>query len=101
MCGIAGIIHRGGNSASVGSELTSMLQALRHRGPDSTGFALYGAQEPGRLIMRFKIAEGADLGTGLAVREDLQKRKAEVDRIIRKLDAKIVSRLADGFESPL
>ncbi len=94
MCGIAGIIHRGGNSASVGSELTSMLQALRHRGPDSTGFALYGAQEPGRLIMRFKIAEGADLGTGLAVREDLQKRKAEVDRIIRKLDAKIISEAA-------
>ena len=40
MCGIAGLIHRG-KSADVGSELTSMLQALKHRGPDSTGFALY------------------------------------------------------------
>ena len=35
MCGIAGLIHRG-KSADVGSELTSMLQALKHRGPDST-----------------------------------------------------------------
>ena len=91
MCGIAGIIHRGGNGASVGSELTSMLQALRHRGPDSTGFALYGAPQSGRLIMRFKIAEGADLGTGLAISEELQERKAEVDRRIRKLGAKVIS----------
>jgi hypothetical protein len=91
MCGIAGIIHHGKKSASVGSELTSMLQSLRHRGPDSTGFALYGAAVPGRLIMRFKIAEGADLGTSLAINEELQERKAEVDRRIRKLDVKTIS----------
>ena len=42
MCGIAGLIHRGSN-ADIGSQMTSMLQALKHRGPDSTGFALYGA----------------------------------------------------------
>jgi len=40
MCGIAGLIHRG-KSSDVGSEMTSMLQSLKHRGPDSTGFALY------------------------------------------------------------
>jgi glutamate synthase domain-containing protein 1 len=68
-----------------------MLQSLRHRGSDSTGFALYGASAPGRLIMRFKIAEGADLGTSLAIRKELQERKAEVDRRIRELDAKIIS----------
>ena len=39
MCGIAGIIHRGG-TADIGQEMTAMLQALKHRGPDSTGFAL-------------------------------------------------------------
>jgi glutamate synthase domain-containing protein 1 len=42
MCGIAGIIHRNGSSP-IGEEMTSMLQAMKHRGPDSTGFALYGA----------------------------------------------------------
>ena len=41
MCGIAGLIHRKGTS-NVGQEMTSMLQALKHRGPDSTGFAMYG-----------------------------------------------------------
>ncbi len=42
MCGIAGLIHRDG-AATVGKEMTAMLQSLRHRGPDSTGFAIYGA----------------------------------------------------------
>ena len=36
MCGIAGLIHRG-KTSNVGSELQQMLQALKHRGPDSTG----------------------------------------------------------------
>ena len=40
MCGIAGLIHRG-KSSDVGKELQDMLQALKHRGPDSTGYALY------------------------------------------------------------
>ena len=41
MCGIAGLIHRG-KSSNVGLELQGMLQALKHRGEDSTGYALYG-----------------------------------------------------------
>ena len=46
MCGIAGLIYRRAAPASIGEEMTAMLQALKHRGPDSTGFAMYGA--PGR-----------------------------------------------------
>ena len=41
MCGIAGLIWKS-QSSDIGTEMTSMLQALKHRGPDSTGFALYG-----------------------------------------------------------
>ncbi|MEC7778239.1 MAG: glutamine amidotransferase, partial [Actinomycetota bacterium] len=41
MCGIAGIIHRDG-SADFGAELTVMLQSMKHRGPVSTGYAMYG-----------------------------------------------------------
>ena len=41
MCGIAGLIHKD-KSVNIGSELQLMLQALKHRGPDSTGYALYG-----------------------------------------------------------
>ena len=41
MCGIAGLIHRR-KTGDVGTEMTAMLKSLKHRGPDSTGFALYG-----------------------------------------------------------
>jgi len=40
MCGIAGLIHKG-KSSNIGGEMTAMLQALKHRGPDSTGYAVY------------------------------------------------------------
>ena len=43
MCGIAGLIHRG-KSSNVGSELQGMLQALKHRGEDSTGYAFMEIQ---------------------------------------------------------
>ena len=49
MCGIAGLIHRG-RSSDVGSEMTAMLLALKHRGPDSTGFAVYGEPSEGDYI---------------------------------------------------
>ena len=53
MCGIAGVIHRG-DTAGIGGEMTAMLQAMKHRGPDSTGFALYGDHHDGaRWFKRF------------------------------------------------
>lgn len=76
MCGIAGIIHRGRQSA-VGSEMTSMLQALRHRGPDSTGFAVYGEPQQDAYVMRVKVAE----------REDLEKGHGILDRIAQRIEA--------------
>ena len=36
MCGIAGLIHRDG-SGNIGQEMTQMLMALKHRGPDQQG----------------------------------------------------------------
>jgi len=61
MCGIAGIIHRNaGKDENIGGQMTSMLQALKHRGPDSTGYAVYG-EDNGNQVVRFKVAEGADL----------------------------------------
>ena len=47
MCGIAGLIHRG-KTGDVGQEMTAMLQSLKHRGPDSTGYALYGKPQGDR-----------------------------------------------------
>ena len=57
MCGIAGIIYRnGGGQHEVGRDMTRMLQAMKHRGPDSTGYALYRPEADG-YVMHVKLAE--------------------------------------------
>ncbi len=89
MCGIAGIIHRGA-SGDIGTEMTSMLQSLRHRGPDSTGFAVYGPPTEGQLVMRFKVAEQEDMSKGFDIHREVEERKAEVDRRIASLGGEIV-----------
>ena len=91
MCGIAGLIHRGKNS-DVGSELTSMLQALRHRGPDSTGFALYGNPTESEHIIRFKLAEQADLKTGFQIHDEIKERQAEVDRRMEEMGVRVTEK---------
>ena len=62
MCGIAGLIHKG-KTVNIGKELQDMLQALKHRGPDSTGYALYGEGSNGDYIMRFKVGENVGEGS--------------------------------------
>ena len=89
MCGIAGIIHRGA-SGDIGGEMTSMLQSLKHRGPDSTGFAVYGLPTDGQLVMRFKVAEQEDMSKGFEIHREVEERKAEVDRRIASLGGEIV-----------
>src|SRR5262245_14190129 len=89
MCGIAGLIHRG-SSGSLGQEMTAMLQSLVHRGPDSTGFALYGTGSNDRLVMRFKVAEREDLKSGFNIRRNIKERQSEVDRRLKELGATII-----------
>ena len=90
MCGIAGIIHRG-STGNIGGEMSSMLQSLRHRGPDSTGFAVYGVPQSGVLVMRFKVAEQEETLDGFKIAAQLVERRAEVDRRIEFLGGEIVS----------
>ncbi len=53
MCGIAGIMYKGqAVDAAVGRALIAMLDGCQHRGPDSTGFALYHGTEPGLFRLR-------------------------------------------------
>ena len=59
MCGIAGIIYRNG-AHDIGSDMTRMLQSMKHRGPDSTGYALYGPAARDRVVMRYKLADAND-----------------------------------------
>ena len=91
MCGIAGLIHRG-KSSEVGKELQSMLQALKHRGPDSTGYALYADNDGQNFIMRFKVGENVGEGS-TSVNEDesvYDARKKLVDKKLADLGARIV-----------
>ena len=87
MCGIAGLIHRGKNS-TVGSEMTQMLQALKHRGPDSTGYAVYGDAANG-LVMRLKIAEADDMDRGRGIFAELDRRIGAVDNIMSEHGVKV------------
>ncbi len=88
MCGIAGVIHRGGTS-DIGTEMTSMLRSLRHRGPDSTGFAIYGKPRSDEYIMRFKVAEQEDLASGFRIHQEIRERKAAVDERLAEMSAMV------------
>ncbi len=91
MCGIAGLIHKD-KSVNIGSELQSMLQALKHRGPDSTGYALYADNDGQNFIMRFKVGENVGEGSS-SVNEDssvYDSRKKLVDNKLSELGATII-----------
>jgi len=91
MCGIAGLIHRG-KSTNVGGEMQRMLQSLKHRGPDSTGYALYGTGGSKDYILRFKVGENVKEGSS-AVMEDASlynQRRDEVNEKIIEAGGKII-----------
>ena len=59
MCGIAGILFKGSHpDIAAGRALIDMLDGCQHRGPDSTGFALYRDAKPGELRLRFFVGDG-------------------------------------------
>ena len=90
MCGIAGLIHKNGNN-NIGAEMTAMLSSLQHRGPDSTGFALYGDSKEGQFMVRYKVAEQADLTSGFDIIDKIKERKKEVTKRLQQMKAEIHS----------
>jgi glutamate synthase domain-containing protein 1 len=90
MCGIAGIIYRdGGGTRRVGADMTAMLQAMKHRGPDSTGYALYGPVEDG-YVMHVKLAE-MNGHQDFELEERLRRQRRDVESRVRALGARIDS----------
>src|SRR5579871_748806 len=86
MCGIAGIIYKQ-PSGFIGNDMARMLQAMKHRGPDSTGYALYGT--PGDLlVMRFKLADPGD-ARDFSYNERLARSVREVEARLAKIGAAI------------
>ncbi|HEY7207386.1 MAG TPA: hypothetical protein VH416_04020 [Gaiellaceae bacterium] len=90
MCGIAGIIYRGAekNGAhAVGTDVTRMLQSMKHRGPDSTGYALYGP--PSNLVvMRYKLAD-ANTPRDFEFEDRLERHRHQVETRLRQLGGRI------------
>ncbi len=82
MCGIAGILYKdtgSGRNTSTGQALIDMLDGCQHRGPDSTGFALYGQPREGQLRMRFFVGTGGEADEAIArIKEVLTSRSAEI-----------------------
>ncbi|MFB3045525.1 MAG: class II glutamine amidotransferase [Acidiferrobacterales bacterium] len=58
----------------VAKALIDMLDGCQHRGPDSTGFALYGQAAKGELKLRFFVGQGDEAVTAV---ERIQKTLAE------------------------
>ncbi|MBI2193248.1 MAG: amidophosphoribosyltransferase [Planctomycetes bacterium] len=57
MCGIAGIVYR--HTGPLGSHLLAMLGGLQHRGPDSTGVAVYPFRNGDGLVARVRCDAAA------------------------------------------
>jgi glutamate synthase domain-containing protein 1 len=87
MCGIAGVIYRNHDGANaLGRDLTRMLQSMKHRGPDSTGYALYGPPQR-QYVMRYKLADAND-PRDFDFERRLLHHKAEVETRLRAVGAR-------------
>ncbi|WP_211246504.1 class II glutamine amidotransferase [Amycolatopsis taiwanensis] len=67
--------------------MTAMLQAMKHRGPDSTGYALYGERSE-LLVMRFKLADPRD-AADFSYPERLARSRREVESRLAKIGATV------------
>ncbi len=87
MCGIAGIIYRNGDGdREVGRDMTRMLYAMKHRGPDSTGFALYRGDAE-TFVMHVKLSEAVEEDPELAQR--VQRQRDQIEARMRDAGAEI------------
>jgi methylamine---glutamate N-methyltransferase subunit A len=88
MCGIAGIIYRdGGGQRQVGRDMTAMLHAMKHRGPDSTGYALYRPEADG-YVMHVKLAE-SNGHQDFDFAQRLRRQRSDVEGRMRSMGARI------------
>jgi hypothetical protein len=65
-----------------------MLQSMKHRGPDSTGYALFG-QPSKTVVMRYKLADAND-ERDYEFAERLERNRAEVESRLGQLGARVI-----------
>ena len=86
MCGIAGILYKDESGGQLGEALITMLDGCQHRGPDSTGFALYHEPNGAELRLRFFVGEG----------DGAEETVAEIEEKLAEFDAEVVDDEAIG-----
>jgi glutamate synthase domain-containing protein 1 len=67
--------------------MTAMLQSMKHRGPDSTGYALFGPPSK-TVVMRYKLADAND-ARDYEFAERLERNRAEVESRLTQLGARV------------
>ena len=70
-----------------------MLQSMKHRGPDSTGYAVYGPADD-MVVIRFVLAEPLK-STGFGMEERLERNRAEVESRLAKIGAEVATVTSD------
>jgi glutamate synthase domain-containing protein 1 len=70
--------------------MTAMLLSLKHRGPDSTGYALYGKPHGKELIIRCKVAEQDEMSKGFEIHRQVKERRLEIERRLGELGATVI-----------
>jgi glutamate synthase domain-containing protein 1 len=62
MCGIVGLFLKDATlEPELGALLARMLATMRDRGPDSAGFAVYGAETAGSIKMTLRVPDDVDV----------------------------------------
>ena len=74
----------------VGRDMTAMLQAMKHRGPDSTGYALYRPETEG-YVMHVKLAESNGHGEDFDFAGRLRRQRSDIETRMRASGATIDS----------
>ncbi|MBE2899390.1 glutamine amidotransferase [Methanothermobacter thermautotrophicus] len=100
MCGIAGVVYKDGKLHSAGADMTRMLHALQHRGPDSAGFAIYGGLglDENEYLLNIEVKDKPGL-------LDMVKEKVELvspigsDEVIPSVENHIIYRCRITLES--
>ena len=90
MCGIAGLIYKNG-STSIGEDMARMLQSMKHRGPDSTGYALYRPPSDD-WVMHVKLAD-VNAERDFEFEQRIRRNRGEVRRRLEAAGARVLETL--------
>jgi glutamate synthase domain-containing protein 1 len=97
MCGIAGLFLKDqALEGELGGLMAGMLAALGDRGPDSTGFAVYGAETPGSVKLTLRGPPNFDF---VPVLESLIAAVGEGTLTHRHHDSHLVASVPAGSET--